>query len=143
MKRFHGDKRFQCNICQRSFAATEGLEKHMPIHNVTNPFSCEICHKGFAHYSSLRRHLVAHNGVKNYQCAQCDKYFMRKDSLNNHRILSCTGRPETPPLNLDDTFRQDDLISEIKNLVPVDALNNPELPGLSHELIEAIKQVVK
>ncbi|XP_026482816.1 uncharacterized protein LOC113391056 [Ctenocephalides felis] len=56
---------YECDICNRSFAESDHLKKHMVDHIPSNskecPFKCEICYKAFNRLSVLKVHMLIHS----------------------------------------------------------------------------------
>lgn len=82
----------QCDICEKTFARKDYLEKHMHIHTKEKPFKCEICLRKFSAKSHLNRHLKKHPKIKRYQCAVCKLRFKGKGKLESHMTVSHVNR---------------------------------------------------
>lgn len=55
-----GERPHECEICKRSFARPENLNRHMLTHTGDKPYSCIVCNKSFTQSNSLKRHLNVH-----------------------------------------------------------------------------------
>lgn len=55
-----GDKPYQCNFCERSFAQSNDLVKHKRSHVGTNTYQCDECPEAFRLNSELRLHKAQH-----------------------------------------------------------------------------------
>ncbi|GMT13103.1 hypothetical protein PFISCL1PPCAC_4400, partial [Pristionchus fissidentatus] len=50
----------------------------------TKKFECEICKKTFPYISGLERHLLLHTGERPYECDRCRKRFRSSSNLTSH-----------------------------------------------------------
>lgn len=57
---FLGEKKFHCEICQKSFVDKQRLEGHMSTHTGQKMYTCVKCKKTFSHASSLSAHKRSH-----------------------------------------------------------------------------------
>ncbi|KAL3288777.1 hypothetical protein HHI36_003211 [Cryptolaemus montrouzieri] len=73
-----------CQVCQKSYATIEKLNKHQQIHLAVSPFKCEHCKKSFSSKFKLVRHMLIHSDRKPFSCTVCERTFHRKDHLKNH-----------------------------------------------------------
>ncbi|XP_026482986.1 zinc finger protein 675-like [Ctenocephalides felis] len=100
---------YECDICNRSFAESDHLKKHMADHIPSNskesPFKCEICYKTFnqlrnvkkhmlIHSGSLKRHMLTHKREHFYKCEECNKEFTQSYNLKRHMALHSQKRGE-------------------------------------------------
>ena len=81
-----GPKKFQCDLCPKSFATNYDLKCHkQKIHERLINFKCEDCGKGFFYNHEYSTHVkVVHKGEKNFKCHLCEKQFMRPGQLKSH-----------------------------------------------------------
>jgi len=57
------DARFECPVCQKSFALQRSLDRHaLRVHTEVNRYTCTICSKGFNDAFDLKRHTRTHTG---------------------------------------------------------------------------------
>ncbi|KAK9886600.1 hypothetical protein WA026_017523 [Henosepilachna vigintioctopunctata] len=77
-------KPYTCQICQKSYANIDKLNKHQQIHSTVSPFKCEHCKKSFSSKFKLVRHMLIHSDRKPFSCTVCERTFHRKDHLKNH-----------------------------------------------------------
>ncbi|XP_026466196.1 zinc finger protein 436-like [Ctenocephalides felis] len=79
---------YECDICNRTFAESDDLKKHMADHIPSNSkecsFKCEVCYKAFNRLSNLKRHMLIHSGKRAHECNICKKTFMRTGDLTKH-----------------------------------------------------------
>lgn len=84
-KHKHSDARkYNCDLCQKSFKTDSGLYAHRKTHADSYDYSCQICLKKFKFKVHLARHLTVHTQEKNFFCRFCSKSFGVKDNLNKH-----------------------------------------------------------
>uniref|UniRef100_A0A182NN36 C2H2-type domain-containing protein n=1 Tax=Anopheles dirus TaxID=7168 RepID=A0A182NN36_9DIPT len=120
-----GQKRFQCDSCDRSYSLVSTLRRHQNIHAVDktfeckycgkvfnkpsslamhekrnhdadSPFSCDVCDKRFKETSRLIDHRRTHSGEKPFICEVCGKCFRVRQVLKEHK-LSCLGAEASHP----------------------------------------------
>ena len=95
------EKKFNCQVCDRSYSNKRSLNQHMKIHDESKAFKCDICMKIFPSKSKLELHCRTHTGEKPFACRICDKKFAREDYLVKHqsthsdvRSFTCSICPE-------------------------------------------------
>ncbi|KAJ2003109.1 hypothetical protein GGI04_003086 [Coemansia thaxteri] len=81
-------RRFDCDVCQRSFARQYNLKTHRLTHfpdaHASRPFKCPHCPKAFTRKHDLQRHAVLHERTDKYTCPRCHAGFQRKDAMKKH-----------------------------------------------------------
>ncbi|CAH2108942.1 unnamed protein product [Euphydryas editha] len=64
-KTYHmGEKKFVCDICDKSFASRGNLSQHQVKHTTGRPFKCDYCDEAFKWKKHLRRHMMTHMNLK-------------------------------------------------------------------------------
>ncbi|KAJ2380847.1 hypothetical protein GGI23_007712, partial [Coemansia sp. RSA 2559] len=67
------ERRFDCDVCNRSFARQYNLKTHRLTHfpdaNESRPFNCPHCTKAFTRKHDLQRHASLHKRADKYSCA--------------------------------------------------------------------------
>ncbi|KAJ2250370.1 hypothetical protein GGH97_000770 [Coemansia sp. RSA 475] len=88
-------RRFDCDLCDRSFARQYNLKTHRLTHfpnmHESRPYKCHVCPKAFTRRHDLQRHAVLHERTGKHICEKCLQGFPRKDSLKNHQKMECAG----------------------------------------------------
>ncbi|KAK7493829.1 hypothetical protein BaRGS_00014970 [Batillaria attramentaria] len=82
----HKEKRFQCDLCQKTFTYKCNMETHRKIHVEGRPFECEFCNKKFKTEIVLQRHKAAHIEQRQYKCYVCGKGLTRLDTYKRHLV---------------------------------------------------------
>ncbi|XP_064597141.1 zinc finger protein 62 homolog isoform X2 [Liolophura sinensis] len=73
-----------CHLCGASFVSSSNLNKHMKVHG-EKEYECDICNKKFHYLAYLKDHRFhVHGGGLELQCAMCGKILKTKTSLKSH-----------------------------------------------------------
>ncbi|KAJ2697376.1 hypothetical protein FB645_005933 [Coemansia sp. IMI 203386] len=82
------ERKFNCDVCHRSFARQYNLKTHRLTHfpntMESRPFKCPHCVKAFTRKHDLQRHSVLHERKDKHTCVSCSRGFPRKDALKKH-----------------------------------------------------------
>lgn len=76
-----------CDLCFKSFATKQHLERHNNLHSMETLYPCEECDKVLLDRSYLLRHMKTHVGVRQFKCGSCEKAFLTPSSLRRHETL--------------------------------------------------------
>ena len=88
-----GKRKYQCEVCGRSFSRSNTLITHNRIHTGERPFPCDVCGKAFRQLGNLTRHKLTHAAVKPHTCPICSKCFSRTSNLNTHMRTHTDYKP--------------------------------------------------
>ena len=88
-----GDRPFECKECKLKFFRSENLKIHERVHTGEKPFECKYCKKSFSHSSSLKKHERIHTGEKPFECKYCKKRFSEFTGIKNHERIHTGERP--------------------------------------------------
>ncbi|GIY85825.1 hypothetical protein CEXT_316821 [Caerostris extrusa] len=96
-------RRYKCNICDKAYASSSSLNRHVRTHTGDTPYQCTECDKCFPYLYQLRDHNYIHTGEKPYSCGQCGKSFPFKDILTKHLRIH-TGENHSRVVNVVKAF---------------------------------------
>ena len=98
------EKKFECDICSRSFKTKNGIRPHRKIHKAFSKKTvnhlkfteggaqCMICQKHFSSQHYLSNHMKMHS-EKSYKCNHCEKTFARSTDLKRHEARHTLEKP--------------------------------------------------
>lgn len=81
------NERYECNICQATFAQKDAVRTHKRfIHEGENKsYVCHICGKAFRNNHKLENHIrFKHDKIILHYCQQCGKGYSSSSSLKSH-----------------------------------------------------------
>lgn len=85
------EKRFQCNLCSKSFKNKANLWEHNRLHKGNLPFPCKDCGTAFSRTKSLETHRKKYHSKDStedpplrLQCPFCPRVFPRKGDRTQH-----------------------------------------------------------
>ncbi|VDN97224.1 unnamed protein product [Rodentolepis nana] len=90
-----GKKPFKCEACGNQFYTKFELNSHKLVHRDERPHKCRKCEKTFKRQKDLSEHMLSHNEERPYDCEECKKAFKRKHHLTVH-LRSHKGKNPTP-----------------------------------------------
>ncbi|XP_055709432.1 zinc finger protein Xfin-like [Phlebotomus papatasi] len=70
--------------CEYSTFCKAMLRKHQRKHTGEKPYSCNVCNKFFSSTTGLNIHTAHKHGVPTHQCTLCEKSFKVQESLKKH-----------------------------------------------------------
>lgn len=90
---YHGDKRYLCITCGKSFYLKQQFDEHFLTHTGEKPHRCKECGKTFRLYNYYKAHLFTHTGERPYQCHICKHSFIQKSHLTRHLNIHTGNKP--------------------------------------------------
>ncbi|XP_058448935.1 zinc finger protein 184-like [Malaya genurostris] len=130
-----GQKRFQCDKCDRSYTLFSSLRKHQNLHTKSNAYICLKCGRAFIKASSLALHERRnHDENANFSCEGCGKTFRTIGHLLDHRTRTqhYAGKPYICE-GCTTTFRLPDELKEHQITCTETEANRPCFCGLCSE----------
>lgn len=93
-------RKFECDICQKTFVSQPDRKLHMLRHYKTKPVECDECDQRFYSTRELRKHKWAHSKQKPFKCDDCGVAYAYTESLRKHmtthlpEMISCDKCPQ-------------------------------------------------
>ena len=74
------------DYCGKSYSTKLNLKRHiLSKHSSVSRFNCEVCQKSFASKQNLVEHSYLHSGEKPYSCQFCSKTFRYASTYSMHK----------------------------------------------------------
>lgn len=80
----HSEKRFTCDICDKSFSQKITLVQHLNCHSNVRSYKCDDCGLHFKQNSSLFKHRRQKHSNELPSCSECQKTFVNNETLLQH-----------------------------------------------------------
>jgi KRAB domain-containing zinc finger protein len=77
------ERNFCCAVCGKTYKTKAILKQHSICHS-EKKFKCNICEKSFNQQNNLDTHLNYHHDKKQFQCSLCDAKFNSRSNVNYH-----------------------------------------------------------
>ncbi|XP_069776859.1 zinc finger protein 407 [Narcine bancroftii] len=89
------ERKFVCEICDRTFTEKWALTNHKKLHMGQKPFKCPwlTCHYSFLTASAMRDHFRTHTGEKSFLCDLCRFAGGTRHALTKHRRQHTGEKP--------------------------------------------------
>lgn len=140
-----GERPYQCQICDKTFARQETANIHQRTHTGERPHICKICNRGFTSSGHLTGHMRSHNGTKTHECKVCQKRFAGSSSLKVHmksHTEKTAQQQQEQPQHQQQIFDAKTTVFECnmcKMNIPSSALaSTEELQAYNHEFIDDV-----
>ena len=94
----HEGKKLKCNICDKKYSYSSGLNTHINTAHKSKSFSCNICGKSYSQNSHLRTHMKDSHFSEKSQCKMCEyrgtplnlKSHFKIRHMQTHEYLKCS-----------------------------------------------------
>lgn len=82
-----------CRTCQKEFASSTKLSRHMKTHSGEMAYRCNFCFKGFSHSGNFKVHMRMHTDERPYRCGVCEKACRQQQDLEKHMRTHTGEKP--------------------------------------------------
>lgn len=91
---FFPSRKFECELCERSFSEKWALNNHMKLHMGNKPFKCSwpSCHYAFLTLSAMKDHLRTHTGLYIHNTQVLIQLSIGTGCASQWKLLSVTKR---------------------------------------------------
>lgn len=83
-------KKFECDVCKKTYCSKSHLNRHCLTHFGAKPFTCQDCGNSFTQKSTLKTHMLIHEKTNPFSCKWCGQQFRHKQTMANH-VMSIHG----------------------------------------------------
>ena len=122
------DKKFNCNICSKSYIQEKRYLNHLRLHsiNLGSQFTCQYCQCCFKHQSSLSRH-------ENYRCQKKNEDLSLKEKMltMEKQLIELTKKQEKQENDRHKTERQ---LAELKETT----IELKKEPRVNNQILQVI-----